>query len=834
MRQICSKATIGLSLLAIALAGARVAARPFTLEDLLSLERFDYAEVSPDGRRLIMQTEAPYDTAARFDVQSYTTPLLGRIKIADLQDGGAAKDLLPPESGAGYLAGPISPTGRWMVVQRLKGHAWDTGVVDLRTGAAKWFGVPAETATWGRSIQWRSERSLIVLGLPQHTLPWLLKTTSQTTQRTSALWRQAAAGKLPTAMVVGSGVDLGVWSPPAPIHLQEIDVETGNVRELARGGFIDLEVSPDGRFAAILTDKEALAPSADSIVRVGTPGRRRALTLVNLTTDQVIEPFRDRDLAPGLLAWSPVGERLLVFGRSLPARWEDGDLLEIDANAGQTIVRTDGKIRPEVDYHGSGIPTVRADWIGTDPLVFGRPIDAPKARADWYRLTTNAPVNLTAGARAVSPRLAAISNQTALMFAGQTLYRLSDSGQAKALIEAPDLRQIDLVGFGRGDRFEVNATPRRNWAWVAEKETAHRFDTSGEKLDVMIPSDGSVVVAAEGVIATRRADARGVSTVTVHKSGRGVAVLTVNAALADVDPMVAVPIPHKDPLGRPTTSWLFLPPGAKRSAPPPLIVLPYPGASYTKMPGRYGPDSTTFTPNARLLAAHGYAVLAPSLPRDFTAMDPADGLASQILAAVDAVAAEGLADTKRMVLWGHSFGGYGALVTAAQTDRFRAIVAQAGKSNIAAGWGSFAPFYAVSPEYGPMINASIGWAETGQGGLGTSPWHDPDRYTRNSPFFMADKIRTPVFIIQGDQDFVTLANGQAMFAALYRQNRDARFMTLFGEGHLISSPANVRIIYETVLPWLDRTLSGKEASVTHADGSEAHPSSSIEPKSPSP
>lgn len=823
-------AQLAAGLLVVSLCASSALARPFTIDDLLSLERFGGAEITPDGRRLIVQMEDAYASAARFDFDEFGAPLLGRIKVAELQPAAELRDLLPPEPGTGYVAGSVSPSGRSMVVQRLKAGVWDTGVVELATGEARWLGLPTETAIWGRSLQWRSETSLIALVLPPDVLPWRLRTIRQTTDQLAAMWRAAAAGEQPTARLVGSGVDLGLWPAPVQMRLVEIDLPSGRVQDLASGGFIDLELSADGRFVALLTDREAKQPDADDAVRVGTPGRRRSLTLVDLATRQVSAPLPDRDLTAGLLAWSSAGGRLLVFGRRLEARWEDGDLLEVDPIRRTARTPSEGQIVPEVAYLGTGIPTVRAAWMGETPLVMGRLRQAPATRADWFGLSPSAPVNLTAATTSVSSRLAAVGAHDALMVAGEALYRLTKSRSAQVVASAPDLRLVDPPRFGLGHRFEVNAPPSRPWVWLGDAQGIQRTDAEGPR-DRRAVFANHVVAASRDVLATLRRDDHGVSVIDVATPERTVIVAKINAALAQVDPIRVEAIRHRTPSGGDLVSWLYLPPG-KAARPPPLVVLPYPGAVYRTPPGRYAPDALVFTPNARLLTAQGYAVLAPSLPRDHAPGEPAQDLGAQILSIVDAVIAGGLVDPDRLAIWGHSFGGYGALITAAQTTRFRAVVAQAAKTDLVAGWGALAPYYRVRPEDGPMLNAAAGWTESGQGGLGAPPWRDGDRYQRNSPLFLADQIHTPVFLIQGDQDFVTLANSEAMFAALYRQGRDARFMTLFGEGHVVGSPANVRAVYEAVLPWLASRLA--PAANSRRVGLDREAGANGGPRSPSP
>ena len=63
----------------------------------------------------------------------------------------------------------------------------------------------------------------------------------------------------------------------------------------------------------------------------------------------------------------------------------------------------------------------------------------------------------------------------------------------------------------------------------------------------------------------------------------------------------------------------------------------------------------------------------------------------------------------------------------------------------------------------------------------------------------------PVLLIHGDLD-KDLSQPQGLFAALYRQNKDAVLVTYRGEGHIIQGPANVRDEYDRVFGFLDRHL----------------------------
>ncbi len=235
------------------------------------------------------------------------------------------------------------------------------------------------------------------------------------------------------------------------------------------------------------------------------------------------------------------------------------------------------------------------------------------------------------------------------------------------------------------------------------------------------------------------------------------------------------------------------------------MVVAYPGDTPAKPPWAGEPGRMVPYSNIQLLVAQGYAVLVPSLPRH-PGGEPAMDLATELQTAVDAALARGDLDPHRMALWGHSFGGYAAMVTATQTDRYRSIIASNGISDLVSAWGMGRPTDWLDPTNGPPASSSVRWAEGGQGAMAAPPWADPQRYQRNSPLFAADRIVTPLLLITGDQDGVAVQQSREMYAALWRQNKDAGLLTYWGENHAVMSPGNIRDMYARVFSWLDRTL----------------------------
>ena len=287
------------------------------------------------------------------------------------------------------------------------------------------------------------------------------------------------------------------------------------------------------------------------------------------------------------------------------------------------------------------------------------------------------------------------------------------------------------------------------------------------------------------------------------KHGACRAVTTINERLASVAPARTVAIPAADG----TISWLFLP-AARTARPWPLVVIPYPGNVFgARPPAGQAAGQPLDSISAQVLVGHGYAVLLPSLPRPHRPGESATGLAAQLLGIVDSVVTRPDIDSGRLALWGHSFGGYAAAVIATQTTRFQAVVASGGLYDLISAYGGFLPAARLHPEDGLSINTMTGWAENGQPYLGGPPWQWPARYVAASPVFSADRIRTPLLLLHGDQDIAGLSQAEELFSALYRQNKDAVLVSYWGEGHVVSSPANLRDLYARVFAWLDAAFA---------------------------
>lgn len=791
----------------LVLAATAAGAEPLTLDRLLKVAELGGTALSPDGRHLVIETRAPYDQAPSFDAETLGARL-GRLMVADLATPTPARPLIPVEKGAGYAAGPFSPSGRRMVVTRWKGHRADAGVVDLETGKVRWLGFGLEQANFGRSLQWLSDTRLVALARDPGDPTLKLKLGWQNQERLTALWAQQTAGQVATVKVIGSGRARRP-EPMADRRLVDVDLARGTQAVLAAGGFFDLELSPSGRYVAVLEDAERIGLVETPALRMMAPSRRRALSIVDLRTGAVFKPCPSCTTLIEPMVWSPNADRLLVFQHPADRLETQGQLTLVDATTG-AVRRVGADVSVDFDYGDEGAARVRADWLGDHPIVLAK--TAATGRNDWYDLSGKAAANLTQALPAAPRSIALDSGSSMLALVGDRVWRVEASGAAVLL-------PVKGSGWMRPSDFGVGLRPRS-----APWRTHHpilRTPTGLTDLDghaEALPPDTTPVarLARQTVVAfSTPQGVRGVSLLGDQNQRRDL--VSLNRDFADLDLGLVRAVESKASNGQVLKSWLYLPPSWSRGQKPALIVVPYPGSAPQSVTARFSLTSNTFTPNAAFLAGQGYAVLVPALPRDATLGEPSQGLADDILSVVDAVVAEGLADPDRLALWGHSFGGYAAMATATQTHRFKAIIAQAGLADLVANWSGVDPYYATAPEDGGPNPFALAYNETGQGALLGPPWRQSDRYLRNSPLFQADKITTPMMLIHGDQDFVGLGQAQAMFNALYRQDKDATLLTLFGERHLPSSPANIRAIYAEVLPWLaDRLASPSRSAASDA------------------
>lgn len=290
--------------------------------------------------------------------------------------------------------------------------------------------------------------------------------------------------------------------------------------------------------------------------------------------------------------------------------------------------------------------------------------------------------------------------------------------------------------------------------------------------------------------------------------------LALNRHIAKVDPGRTSMFDYVGSDGTPLKAAVLLPPHYRPGERLPVIMWVYGGYSVRGAEDDYLDRFMPGIYNMRLYAARGYAVLIPSMPlrRDGT-QDHLMALAPSALPALDKLVAMGIADPARVGVMGQSYGGYTALGLATQSDRFKAVVAIAPISDLAAYHGAFDVTARGYPgiEHEKSANPLI--TEVGVSALQLPPYADPDRYRRNSPLSFVDRVTAKVLLIHGEQDLRgSMFQSEAFFTALWRQGKTARILRYWGEDHSIaSSPATVRNVVDEIIGWFDKYLAPTDA-----------------------
>ena len=243
----------------------------------------------------------------------------------------------------------------------------------------------------------------------------------------------------------------------------------------------------------------------------------------------------------------------------------------------------------------------------------------------------------------------------------------------------------------------------------------------------------------------------------------------------------------------PIHAWLASPRGAG-GRPLPTILHVHGGPT-----GAWGPGGTL---DEMALCAAGYRVLMPNIRGSTTFGGPwvrglssswGDADAADALAAVDGVVKLGLADPKRLGVMGLSYGGFLTQWLIGVTDRFGAAASENGVTNQASAW--------ANSYFGVHYNRRAGLSD---------PLSDEghDALWRSSPLRNAARVRTPLLMLQAEEDRVCPpADNEQLFTALKVLGREVEYVLYPEEHHEMKSygrPDRRIDRLERIVAWFDR------------------------------
>jgi dipeptidyl aminopeptidase/acylaminoacyl peptidase len=258
-------------------------------------------------------------------------------------------------------------------------------------------------------------------------------------------------------------------------------------------------------------------------------------------------------------------------------------------------------------------------------------------------------------------------------------------------------------------------------------------------------------------------------------------------------------VTYKRADGVPLSFTLYLPPDYKPGTRLPAVLWAYPyefsDADTAGQVTGHEAQSFTVLNYHQLFVLQGYALI------DNAAMpivgDPdtvnntyVEQLQMDAQAAIDKAVDLGVVDRERVGVFGHSYGAFMTANLLAHTDLFRAGVAESGAYN-----RTLTPFGFQSER--------------------RTFWEAKDVYTNMSPFWFADRIKTPILLIHGEADDNTGTfpiQSERMYAAIRGNGGIVRLVMLPNEAHGYRGKETMEHVLYEELSWFNRFLKPNQSS----------------------
>lgn len=836
--------------------------RRLDLSDLMKMEGLGRAMTEPTGRWLLFERIRPYETYPDYGFATYAYGKSGHeIWRLDLTSRAPPEKLPGLDPGAHLYLQTLSPTGRYLSLVEVRDGRSALLLYELETGRIIRPGrVPALSRLGAHEPVWISDHEFVYAALPAGEQPMETSIRMATGRARLAAWQAAWRGDQVSATEIRN--DQGPRQIPGA--LIRVDARSGQMQDIGQGLHAHLSRSPDGRYLAALSRVRQPSGYARDPARLDTV--RHVLHIFDLVSGADVWPAPELDIVSAGLTWSDSGARLAFFATGRDGRISDGRHYRLTVRTGALDLMThDGLDLVSERERGLLQRPERAYLLGEGLAVFARPNDlesdpaarftyrdiAPRGlpRPDWYLLRPGrAPRNLTARLDAVSPLPLAIGAAGMDVVARDGVYRVG--ADAAPIQLTPDGRDHVRAHYGSGFLAWPGSLPARREkthfveTFQGDQRSMLRLDLShaghgaghgaghearheARQVFPGLPATARFLAASPKAGALIYVDSdQSVSRLIVQGvDGPPEIRLVLNAHLGDVDWGDWQPVSHEweDP-AHPGTfhrlqSCLLMPPAMARSSDRlPVILDLYPGARpqcAAREPAMAYPDPQS----PYLWAARGYAYARIAAPRELIRREagPIAGLPDLTVAAREAIGKTGLVDSDRMILQGFSQGAVSALYVASQTDAFAGVIAQNG-------WADYSSHYLGPPGiytdlHPDMLGGNMARYEAGAGsdfGMGRSLFEAPDAYMRNSPVLLAGRVTSPVLLIHSDMDVFPKSQFDQIYAALDRFGHPVRYVWYAGEGHGVSSPANIRDMWarltdfaETVAPDPDMVQAAK-------------------------
>ena len=399
-----------------------------------------------------------------------------------------------------------------------------------------------------------------------------------------------------------------------------------------------------------------------------------------------------------------------------------------------------------------------------------------------------------------------------------------DTGKTEK-VESDPLRKVDLDGVNFSDvTHEIVATTYeddRVRIYWKDKSLQSDYDYIKKKLgDREIGFNSSTADESKFIVATFSDVDPGTVWLYDRKSKNLSTLYQVREKLdrKALSPMKAISYKSSDGLEIP--AYLTLPKGVE---PKNLPIVAFPHG------GPWGRDSWGYNSFAQFLANRGYAVLQPNF-RASTGYGKkflnagnnqwGEKMQDDITWGVKYLIDQGIADPKRVGIMGGSYGGYATLAGVTFTpDTYSAAVAIVAPSNLKTLLESVPPYW---ESIRAVFYKRMGDPNTPEGLA---------QMKRQSPLFSADKIRTPLMVVQGANDpRVNKREADQIVVALRDRNYPVEYLVAPDEGHGFARPVNNMAMIAASEKFLAKHLGGRYQESMTAEVAKRLGEITVDPK----
>jgi dipeptidyl aminopeptidase/acylaminoacyl peptidase len=189
------------------------------------------------------------------------------------------------------------------------------------------------------------------------------------------------------------------------------------------------------------------------------------------------------------------------------------------------------------------------------------------------------------------------------------------------------------------------------------------------------------------------------------------------------------------------------------------------------------PDANGATIDIPTFVSNGYLVFIPDIHYPLNTGQGL-GVYNSVVSAANYMAKMPWVDSKHMGINGHSRGGFQTDYLITHTNLFAAAISGAG----------YCDAISLYTHNGVDGISGGGQYEIGHQRMGATLWQNPKLYLENSPILLADKVTTPVLMMNNKlDDNIPFTQGIEFFSSLRRLSKKAWMLQYDGEGHSASN-----------------------------------------------